>query len=57
VTLGGVATRHGGLLSRDRNLKSAYAPDVMAGINAHGGLKRDFIRMRAPDTYRYFSKC
>ena len=35
----------------------AYAPDIKAWINAHGGLQRDFIWMRAPDTYRYFHKC
>jgi hypothetical protein len=38
-------------------LWSAYAPDIKAWINRHGGLTRDFIWMRAPDTYRYFHKC
>jgi hypothetical protein len=38
-------------------LVSAYAPDIMAWINAHGGLTQNFIWMRAPDIYRYFHKC
>ena len=38
-------------------LRRAYAPDIAAWINAHGGLTHDFIWMRAPDTYRYFRKC
>ena len=38
-------------------LRRAYAPDITAWINAHGGLTQDFIWMRAPDTYRYFKKC
>jgi hypothetical protein len=38
-------------------LRRAYAPDITAWINAHGGLTRHFIWMRAPDTYRYFRKC
>jgi hypothetical protein len=38
-------------------LWNAYAPDIKAWINAHGGLTQDFIWMRAPDTYRYFHKC
>jgi hypothetical protein len=35
----------------------SYSPGIKAWINAHGGLKQDFIWMRAPDTYRYFHKC
>ena len=38
-------------------LRHAYASDIRAWINAHGGLTREFIWMRAPDTYRYFRKC
>jgi hypothetical protein len=38
-------------------LWGAYAPDIRAWINARGGLTRDFIWMRAPDTFRYFHKC
>jgi hypothetical protein len=38
-------------------LRAAYAPDITAWINAHGGLKPDFMWMRAPDTYRYFKRC
>ena len=38
-------------------LWSGYASDIKAWINAHGGLQKDFIWMRAPDTYRYFHKC
>jgi hypothetical protein len=35
----------------------AYPAGIKAWINAHGGLQRDFIWMRAPDTYRFFHKC
>ena len=38
-------------------LRSSYQSDIQAWIDAHGGLKHDFIWMRAPDTYRYFKKC
>ena len=38
-------------------LWNAYASDIKGWINAHGGLKTDFIWMGAPDTYRYFHKC
>jgi hypothetical protein len=38
-------------------LWNAYQADIRAWINAHGGLKKDFVWMRAPDTYKYFSKC
>jgi len=38
-------------------LWSSYASDIKAWINAHGGLQKDFIWMRAPDTYKYFHKC
>ena len=35
----------------------AYGADIKGWINAHGGLKTDFMWMGAPDTYRYFHKC
>jgi hypothetical protein len=38
-------------------LRRAYSADITAWINGHGGLTRDFIWMRAPDTFRYFRKC
>ena len=38
-------------------LRRAYAADIRAWINRHGGLTHNFIWMRAPDTYRYFKKC
>lgn len=38
-------------------LWNAYAADIRAWINAHGGLQKEFIWMRAPDTYRYFKRC
>jgi hypothetical protein len=38
-------------------LWSSYSPGIRAWINAHGGLTREFIWMRAPDVYRYFKKC
>lgn len=46
-----------GLPSATATLWSAYASDIRAWIDAHGGLKTSFIWMRAPDTYRYFKKC
>jgi hypothetical protein len=39
------------------SLRHAYAPDIMAWIDARGGLTPDFKWMSAPDTYRYFKKC
>jgi hypothetical protein len=38
-------------------LWAAYGSDIKGWIDQHGGLKKDFIWMRAPDTYRYFKKC
>ena len=38
-------------------LWAAYSSDIKAWINAHGGLQRSFIWMRAPDIYRFFKKC
>ena len=38
-------------------LWNAYPADIKAWINAHGGPKRDFVWMRAPDIYRFFRKC
>ena len=38
-------------------LRNAYASDIKGWINRHGGLKRDFNWLRAPEIYRYFKKC
>ncbi len=38
-------------------LRNAYQSDIQAWINQHGGLRKDFIWMGAPDIYRYFRKC
>jgi hypothetical protein len=38
-------------------LWNAYAADIKGWINQHGGLKQDFIWMRAPDVYHFFRKC
>lgn len=38
-------------------LWNAYQADIRGWINQHGGLKKDFIWMGAPDTYRFFRKC
>ena len=45
------------LPSATATLRSAYQSDITAWIDAHGGLKKDFIWMRAPDIYRFFKKC
>ena len=45
------------LESATATLWNAYQGDIRTWINAHGGLKKDFIWMRAPDTYRFFHKC
>jgi hypothetical protein len=36
---------------------NAYPADIKAWINAHGGLRTDFIWMGAPDVFKYFKKC
>ena len=38
-------------------LWNGYPGDIKAWINAHGGLKKEFVWMRAPDVYRYFKRC
>jgi len=38
-------------------LWAAYGADIRGWIDQHGGLQKDFIWMRAPDTYRFFRKC
>ncbi|HZL31092.1 MAG TPA: hypothetical protein VFC54_08525 [Pseudolabrys sp.] len=43
--------------SATATLWAAYPAGVKGWINAHGGLSRNFIWMRAPGTYRYFRKC
>jgi hypothetical protein len=35
----------------------SYQADIRGWINRHGGLRKDFIWMRAPDIYRFFKKC
>jgi hypothetical protein len=45
------------LQSATATLWNAYPADIQDWINQHGGLKPDFIWMRAPDTYRFFKKC
>ena len=45
------------LASATATLRSTYQSDIQAWIDAHGGLKKDFIWMRAPDVFRYFKKC
>ena len=40
-----------------KTLWNAYQADIRAWINARGGLTKEFIWMRAPDTYKYFRKC
>jgi hypothetical protein len=38
-------------------LWSGYGADIKAWINAHGGLQKEFVWMRAPDVFKYFKKC
>ena len=38
-------------------LWNSYQPDIQAWINQHGGLQRDFIWLRAPETFRFFHRC
>jgi hypothetical protein len=38
-------------------LWSAYQSDIRTWINRHGGLKYEFIWLRAPDIFRFFRKC
>jgi len=45
------------LKSAQDTLWAAYQDDIRAWITAHGGLKPDFMWMRAPDIYRYFARC
>ena len=45
------------LESATATLWSAYQPDLRAWIEAHGGLQRDFIWLRAPEIFQYFAKC
>lgn len=45
------------LPSASATLWAAYQPDIRGWIEKHGGLRKDFLWMRAPDTYRFFRKC
>jgi hypothetical protein len=38
-------------------LWNGYQADVRGWINQHGGLQRDFIWLRAPETFRFFHRC
>ena len=38
-------------------LRNAYQADIRAWIDAHGGLTKDFIWLRAPEIFRFFKKC
>lgn len=38
-------------------LWGGYSSGIKAWIDAHGGLTKNFIWMRAPDTYKFFHKC
>jgi hypothetical protein len=38
-------------------LWNGYPGDIKAWINQHGGLKKEFVWMRAPDVFRYFKRC
>jgi hypothetical protein len=38
-------------------LWNGYPADIKAWINQRGGLKREFVWMRAPDVYRFFRRC
>jgi hypothetical protein len=45
------------LSSATATLWKGYDPDIRAWINAHGGLQKDFIWLRAPEIFDYFQKC
>jgi hypothetical protein len=45
------------LQSATATLWNGYGSDIRGWINQRGGLKKAFIWMRAPDTYRFFKKC
>jgi hypothetical protein len=45
------------LSSASATLWSSYQPDIQAWINQHGGLQREFIWLRAPETFRFFHRC
>ena len=38
-------------------LWSGYGADIKSWINAHGGLQKELVWMRAPDVFKYFKKC
>ena len=45
------------LESATATLWNSYQADLRTWINQHGGLKKDFIWLRAPDIVRFFKKC
>jgi hypothetical protein len=44
-------------LQATATLWNGYPADIKAWINQRGGLKREFVWMRAPDVYRFFRRC
>ena len=38
-------------------LWGSYPSDIQAWVNQHGGLRANFIWLRAPEIYRYFRRC
>lgn len=45
------------LPSATATLWSGYQGDIRAWINQHGGLKQDFMWLRAPEIFRFFRRC
>jgi hypothetical protein len=45
------------LPSATATLWNAYQADLRAWIDQHGGLKKDFMWLRAPEIFRFFKKC
>jgi hypothetical protein len=38
-------------------LWNGYQDDIRAWINQHGGLQQEFIRLGAPEIFRFFRRC
>jgi hypothetical protein len=45
------------LPSATATLWDSYQADLKTWINQHGGLKKEFVWLRAPETFRFFKKC
>jgi hypothetical protein len=41
------------LASATETLRNAYQADLSAWIEQHGGLKKDFVWLRAPEIFRF----